>query len=443
MTTQPSPSPDMNRPTGIDKLNQIQITALEAAANGVVITDHQGVIIWVNPAVTLLTGYTREELENQSTSIFKSDRHSAKFYQDLWNKISAGEVWRGEVVNKRKDGSLYHEDMTITPVTNDAGKITHYIAIKQDITALRTAIDDLRQSDERFRLLINSVNAHFYISEISPLLGLQDLFLSENIVKLTGYPLHHFLGDWKLWQEIIHPEDLDCWIDFTKKISEGFNREIEYRIIRKDGEIVWLNDNAQLSRDLSGRLMIYGTVTDITDRKRTETRIRHLASHDPLTNLPNRIMFQEILENAISYSKRNRQLLGVFFLDVNDFKSINDTYGHHIGDQVLIEIANRLRKNLREYDTVSRISGDEFTLITQQLKQFDHSQVVAKKIYRMLSGEYLVEDHRINISVSVGGSIFPEHGKDIETLIRLADEAMYQAKNSAPPHFKIYDPDQA
>ena len=117
------------------------------------------------------------------------------------------------------------------------------------------------------------------------------------------------------------------------------------------------------------------------------------------------------------------------------------TFGY--SDEIRMDAMHRLRKNLREYDTVSRISGDEFTLITQQLKQFDHSQVVAKKIYRMLSGEYLVEDHRINISVSVGGSIFPEHGKDIETLIRLADEAMYQAKNSAPPHFKIYDPNQA
>ncbi len=184
--------------------------------------------------------------------------------------------------------------------------------------------------------------------------------------------------------------------------------------------------------------MIYSTVTDITERKQTENQIRHLATHDPLTNLPNRIMFQEMLENAISFSKRNRQKLAVFFLDVNSFKSINDTYGHYIGDQLLVAIANRLKNNLREYDTVSRISGDEFTLVTEQLNKVEDALKLAEKIYKMLQGEYLLQNEKVNISVSVGGSIFPEHGSDFETLIRKADAAMYQAKKSTEPYFKIY-----
>jgi diguanylate cyclase (GGDEF)-like protein/PAS domain S-box-containing protein len=419
-------------------LNNIQITALESAANGVLITDENGVLIWVNQAVTKLTGYLPKELENKKTSIFRSHKHTEGFYHDLWETISGGKVWRGEVINKKKDGSLYHEDMTITPVLDEQGQITHYIAIKQDITAFQKAVENLRESDERFRLLVNSVNSQFYIIEFTPENGFRIRYLSENIERLTGYPLQIFLDDWGAWQSIVHPEDLQDWKKFMDKLSEGISNEHEFRINHKDGKTIWVNDNVQVTRENNGKLIVYATVTDITERKKTEDQIRHLATHDPLTNLPNRIMFREILEHAISYSKRNRQKLAVFFLDVNNFKAINDTYGHITGDKLLIAIADRLRNNLREYDTVSRISGDEFTLITQQLKKFDHAAVVAKKIHQMLQGDYQLQDDLINVNVSIGGSIFPEHGTDYETLIRKADEAMYQAKNSTGMHFKIY-----
>lgn len=419
-------------------LKNIQITALESAANGVLITDEHGIIIWVNPAVTELTGYSKQELMNKKTNIFRSFKHADAFYKDMWETISTGRVWRGELVNRRKDGTFYHEDQTITPVRNEQGKITNYIAIKQDITAYQKAVEKLRESDERFRLLVNSVNAYFYINEYGSETGFRNRYLSENIEKLTGYPQHYFLADWSKWQTIIHPDDVQNWTKFTDKLAQEVSDDLEYRIIHKDGKVIWLSDSAQVSKEETGELVIYATLTDITERKQVENQIRHLATHDALTNLPNRIMFREILEHAISFSKRNNQKLAVFFLDVNDFKSINDNHGHYVGDELLIAIAQRLRNNLREYDTVSRISGDEFTLITQQIKHSDHAGIVAKKIYEMLDGEYNLQSKQVNISVSVGGSIFPDSGTDYETLIRQADEAMYQAKNSSKPHYKIF-----
>ena len=421
-----------------ETLKTIQITALESAANGVLITDDNGVIIWVNPAVCELTGYSTTELENHKTNIFRSHKHTNAFYQDMWETITAGKVWRGELVNKKKDGTLYHEDQTITPVLDEQGKITHFIAIKQDITAYQEALEKLRESDERFRLLINSVNAFFYINEYDPETRFRNRYISENIEKLTGYPLHYLSDGWEFWQSIIHPEDVQNWIKFTDKLAEGISAELEYRILHKDGPVIWIQDNAQVSRQETGKPIIYATLTNITERKQVETQIRHLATHDPLTNLPNRIMFREILENAISYSKRNQQKLAVFFLDVNQFKSINDNYGHSVGDELLMAIAQRLRNNLREYDTVSRISGDEFTLVTQQLKHSENALIVAKKIYNMLAGDYNLHNQPVKIRVSVGGSVFPDHGTEYETLIRKADEAMYQAKNSPEPHYKIY-----
>jgi len=422
----------------INNLNDIQITALEAAANGVVITDKNGVIIWVNPAVTNLTGFTVDELVDNKTSIFKSNQHPLHFYQELWKTISAGKVWRGEIINRKKDGSFYNEDMTITPVLNKGGKITNYIAIKQDITAFRTAVEEQRSSEERFRRLINSVHAHFYISKYSADQGFSNQYLSENIVELTGYPLDKFMEDWNAWGEIVHPDDSQIWTQFIDHLASGKSGEIEYRIIQEDGKTIWVSNNAQVTAQVDGDLVIYATVTDITERKQAENRIRHLATHDPLTNLPNRIMFREILEHAISFSKRNQQKLAVFFLDVNNFKTINDTYGHHMGDKLLIAIADRLRSSLREYDTVSRISGDEFTLITQQLKQSENAIMLAEKIYTLLDGDYHLHADPVKVSVSVGGSIFPEHGTDYETLIHKADRAMYEAKYGPAPHFRIF-----
>jgi len=338
-----------------DTLQNIQITALQSAANGVLITDENGIIIWVNPAVTELTGYKPQEMLNRKTNLFRSHKHTDAFYEDMWETITAGKVWRGELINKKKDGSLYHEDQTITPVKNEDGKITNYIAIKQDITAYQKAVKKLRESDERFRLLVNTVNAYFYINEYSPNSQLKPRYISENIEKLAGFQPQRFMNDWNFWQTIIHPEDLQNWIKFSHKLSEGSSCELEYRILHKDGKVIWVNDNAQVTREENGKLVIYATLTDITERKQVENQIRHLATHDPLTNLPNRIMFREILEHAISYSKRNQQKLAVFFLDVNNFKHINDTYGHYIGDELLISIAQRAENAMAIIKIVYRI----------------------------------------------------------------------------------------
>jgi diguanylate cyclase (GGDEF)-like protein/PAS domain S-box-containing protein len=423
-----------------ESLSNIQFAALEAAANGIVITDPKGIVIWINKAITELTGYSKEELVGNSTRIFKSGMHDRAFYYELWRTISKGETWRGDIINRRKDGCLYHEDMTITPVVAENGEIKNYIAIKQDITQYRQMVEALRESEERFRQLINSVNAHFYVSEYTPEKDFINIYVSENIEKLTGYPRYKFLQDWTFWHQIIHPDDKELTQLNIEKLKKGESGEIEYRIVDAFGKVKWVTDNISVVLDMEGPLHLYATITDINTKKENENRIRHLATHDPLTNLPNRIMFKEILEHAISYAKRNNCRAAVFFLDVDDFKSVNDTYGHHIGDALLKSIAERLRNNLRAHDTISRIAGDEFTLVTEQLKSPENAHKLARKIHSILKGTYKLGPHTIEVDVSVGGSIFPDHGDNYDTLIRLADAAMYQAKNSPELHYAIHTP---
>lgn len=419
-------------------LTLVQQMALEAAANGIVITDPNGIVIWVNKAVTLLTGYKIDELVGNKTSILRSGKHSTEFYQEMWQQIASGKVWRGEVINRRKDGSLYFEDMTITPVMDDKGQIANYIAIKQDITAYRTATEELRQSNERFHRLVNSVNAHFYMVEHSPKKGFENKYFSNNIEVLTGYPRNKFMDDWGFWSSIIHPDDKATYQHNQRKMLAGESMETEYRIVHADGSITWVHDNAHVSNQSDGTIVIYATIYDITERKKNENRIHYLATHDPLTKLPNRIMFREILEHALEFAKRNDQKLAVFFLDIDNFKQVNDTYGHQVGDELLTALADKLTENMRKHDTVSRISGDEFTLIAEQINRDSHVEVVARKIYKILQGQYQIGEHSIYVQVSVGGSIFPTHGSSYDVLIQKADAAMYQAKNSEGAHYHIH-----
>ncbi|MFN2145003.1 MAG: diguanylate cyclase domain-containing protein [Anaerolineales bacterium] len=427
------------RESNLPDLLQIQAKALEAAANGVVITDKSGVILWANPSVTRLTGYSQDELIGHSTNILNSGKQDKAFYQDMWQTIQAGKVWRGNLINRRKDGSFYNEEMTITPIVDDAGQVVNYLAIKEDVTAIREAVEALEESEERFRRLINTVHAHFYMSEVSPDGVFVNRYISDNFQTLTGYPSKKFMQDWSFWGTLIHPDDQELCQKTIKTIYEGTSTEIEYRIIRPDGKVTWVSDNAQVTKAENGNLMVYATILDITERKETEDHIRFLATHDPLTSLPNRILFEEMLEHSLVFAKRKQEKLVVFFLDVNKFKEVNDTYGHHIGDELLKSIAGRLRNSLREYDTVARISGDEFTLIANQIENKEVANYVAGKVAKLLCGKYQIQDHVIDVNISIGGALYPDHGEDFETLLQRADAAMYMAKNDPKVDFKILD----
>jgi diguanylate cyclase (GGDEF)-like protein/PAS domain S-box-containing protein len=356
----------------------------------------------------------------------------------MWDTISAGEVWRGNMVNRRKDGSHYHEEMTITPVLDESGKVVNYLAIKEDVTAIIHATEKLAASEERFRQLINSVHAHFYWSEYIPEKGFVNRYISDNFESLTGYPSSQFKSDWGFWATIVHPEDKPILKETIKRIHRGESTESEYRIIRPDGKEVWISDNAQVNVS-NDEINVYATMIDITERKEIQDQIRFLATHDPLTKLPNRILFEEILEHSLLIAKRNDKKVGIFFLDVDEFKAVNDTYGHHIGDDLLKSIAGRITNSLRETDTACRISGDEFTIITEQLTSTEDAEKIARKLGKSLSGKYQLREHQLDICVSVGGSIFPDHGQDFETLLQRADAAMYLAKNSPGLRYKIYE----
>ena len=551
-----------------EKQLHLQLAALEAAANGIVITDREGTIVWVNHAVTTMTGYSKEELLGKNPRVLKSGDQPESYYADLWATISSGRVWQGQIVNRQKDGTTYTEEMTITPVTRefDGATDTHFIAIKRDITKRKQAEAALQQSEDKFKALFEGANDAVLIMHgenfsdcnrrAETLFGCrrEDIVghspvefspstqpdgrpssekAAENIQGAQSTPqffewqhLRHdgtpFDAEVSLSQ-VVTPEavyvqaivrditkrkqgeqalrqaeekyrtifedavvgiyqttpDGRCvtvntefarlygydspaelmadWTDIAHKAyadpseRELFKRELgekgsisnfEFQAHRKDGSKMWLLENTRVVRDSSGAALYYeGTVADITDRKAAEERVQFLAYYDALTGLPNRTLLRDRLSKALASARRQKCKVALLYFDLDGFKIINDSLGHSVGDLVLQQVAERLKKWVREQDTVARVGGDEFLIVLTAVKEAADAAVAAERLLNTMTAEFVVQGHSLGIGCSVGISIFPEHGADSETMIKNADAAMYCAKESGRNNFRFFTED--
>jgi two-component system, NtrC family, sensor kinase len=249
---------------------RLQSAALEATANGIVITDSHGSIVWVNAAFTSLTGYSPEEVIGKTPRALKSGKHDSSFYRDLWGTISAGNVWQGEIINRRKDGSLYTEEMTITPIRSADGTIQRYIAVKQDITERKRASFRLLESEGRFREFAENIQQVFWIADPS---ASRILYVNPMFEAIWGVTAAELYQNPHAWLDSIHPEDqprvrelFDSWIG-----GRTADYDVEYRIVRPDAQIRWIRDRGFPIRDAAGQIhRIAGVAEDISVDKRAE-----------------------------------------------------------------------------------------------------------------------------------------------------------------------------
>jgi diguanylate cyclase (GGDEF)-like protein/PAS domain S-box-containing protein len=285
-------------------------TVLEHIADGVMVIDLHGRIMATNPAFTQITGYTEAEAVGQHSSLTRSSWHDAQFYETLWRDLAEAGFWRGEIRNTRKNGEIYPEWLTVTAVRDDAGEVTHYVAV----------------------------------------------------------------------------------------------------------------------------------FSDITRAKEAQAKLDHLAHHDPLTALPNRLLFHDRLQHAMQQAARNKQQLAVLFIDLDRFKYVNDTLGHHVGDELLKQVAQALRDCLREDDTLARLGGDEFIVLLEDVDGEFGAGHVAGKLVSMFEQPFIVSDYELFVTCSVGVSLYPQDTTDLNMLVRNADVAMYQAKARGRNNFQLYAP---
>jgi len=272
------------------------------------ITDAGARIVYVNRSFTRITGFTLKEVSGKTPRILHSGRQTATFYAHLWKCLKATGRWQGEIWNRRRNGEIYPEWLSISAVRNRAGKLENYLAIFSDITL----------------------------------------------------------------------------------------------------------------------------------RKREQQELYDLATHDALTGLPNRFLFSERFRHAMVRAKRASHLVGLLYLDLDRFKPVNDLLGHQCGDMLLQTVAKRLKRSVREEDMIARLGGDEFAVILEHLSRPRDAAATARKLLHALDRPFLLQGHQARITASIGISVYPFDGDDVETLIKRADGAMYRAKTGHRNDYRFW-----
>jgi diguanylate cyclase (GGDEF)-like protein len=244
---------------------------------------------------------------------------------------------------------------------------------------------------------------------------------------------------WEQFLAFVADEDRD-YVDqvIDDAVEHGSKFHMGYQLKTANGDLIDVHTYGKVRKKADGKVRITGVTRDVTEQNRTQQMIEKLAYFDVLTNLPNRALFKDRLNKAIETAKRSQGKVGVLFLDLDHFKLINDTLGHHIGDRLLVFVAETLNKQLRGSDTIARIGGDEFVVLLPQVKDESDAVLVAEKLLEALEGQHIIERHTLFVSTSIGIAVYPDHAEEIGELIKHADTAMYEAKQKGRNNWQVY-----
>lgn len=357
-----------------------------------------------------------------------------------------------EITYIRGDGTETTLLVNAAPIRDADGVMVKALSTFFDISEQNRSRDALALN-ERAELLLQETETKLRLAVEIARLGFWEWDLASNEVYFSpqwkrqlGYQDHEIPHRIEEWESRIHPSDRAQVMTrlHTYLRAPASDYESELRFKHRDGTYRWIQARAQVVRDEQGRaLRMIGTHLDITDHKEREEQVRLFAQHDRLTRLPNRALTFESAERWLSAAQRRGNLFAVLYIDLDEFKPINDNYGHHIGDEVLKEVALRLKGSFRSHDIVGRLGGDEFLVIVTQLDNALSAAHAAVHALHELSLPYRIDDLVLHTSPSIGISMFPEDGRDIETLVRNADTAMYEAKQSGKGAYRFFTKRQA
>ena len=300
----------------------------------------------------------------------------------------------------------------------------------------------LTEAQTKLRLAMDIASVGYWEKDLRR----QTIYYSPEWKRLLGYSDDEIANDREEWLGRLHPDDRDLVRARLKALKSASVEDysLEFRLRHKDGDYRWISSRAVLSRDDNGTpVRIHGVHVDITERKEVEERIRQISQHDPLTGLPNRALIHEFAESFLATARRGRRQVAVLFVDLDEFKPINDEHGHEAGDEVLKEVARRLRASVRESDLVGRLGGDEFLIVLADVQSEAAAARVARVCLRRVDRPYTFRGKSLCTTPSIGIALFPRDGGDVDTLIRHADAAMYRAKSEGRNTFRFYEPGQS
>ena len=383
----------------------------------------------------------------EASFVLRGDRIEAvneRFVEMLGHDPSGGDVretipdWReGPAASVPYEAALRCPQGDALPVevrvrALDGERAVVAVRDARELIAGREAAVALVEAEARYRSLVEQIPAVVYADD-----GMVTEYVNPQIEEILGVSPEAYRADPEMWLRMVHPEDRERVEAQSRAFIAGEGGDLDdYRMIRPDGRIVWVRDRAYAHRDADGRAVFeHGILFDVTELKDAEARVAHMAYHDGLTSLANRQLFEQTLILAVERAKRDESAVAVVFLDLDNFKLVNDSLGHHAGDLLLSELADRLRTSTRETDLVARQGGDEFLMLLADLDPGEAEAAAARVAHRVaeaLAQPFGLQGIEFHARGSIGISVYPRDALDAETLLKNADIAMYRAKRVEP-----------
>ncbi|MFZ6648098.1 EAL domain-containing protein [Undibacterium sp. TJN25] len=410
--------------------------ALDSSIDAIYLIDREQMrFIDANETATKILAYSRAELLQLGPQDLKPDAGELERINKRFDEIIHSDAKTGmiETVHQRKDGSRLPVEVYLRAMMSEQRQIL--VAVVRDISSRLKAEADLRTSEDKFRGIFNQAA-----------IGLAHLTLegrwfqtNKKFSEIVGYSPLEMQN--MSFQELTHPGDLQADEEMVRGLIAGHypNYTKEKRYIHKDGHAVWVNITVSLVYDRNGKpVYAVSAIEDITNRKKIEWDLLHLANHDSLTGLPNRLLIQDRLSQAIAHAHRKGTQTGVILIDIDRFKNINDSLGHGIGDLIIVEIGRRLSFIMKGDNAVGRLGGDEFVVMLSDLASGDMLAATAQNILDALSQPMAIYEHEFFLTGSLGLSVYPKDGADSQTLLKNADTAMYRAKDAGGNNMQFY-----
>ncbi|MDZ7837599.1 MAG: diguanylate cyclase [Actinomycetota bacterium] len=416
----------------MEKTKEFLEILFERAPVGYYINDLKGNFIDGNTAAEKITGYKREDLIGKSflklNLLQKKD--IAKAVKMLARGLLGKSTGPDEFTLIRKDGNRIIVELSTHPVRVD--KKIFILGVARDITEEKKAQQKIAKSEEKFRTIFNSANDCIIIHDFEGRL----LEINDRACSRFNFKREEILN-----QKMTGPETVEYVKKFNEKKDELVKNKklvFESSIIFKNGQKAPVEISSKII-DYEGTKAVLSISRDIAERKKIEELMRELAYNDYLTGLPNRLLFEQQFKLIKEQSIRGKKKFAVMMTDLDRFKEVNDTLGHGIGDKLLKEAAKRFRDILRKQDIVARVGGDEFLILLPDIKNSEDAEKVADKLIKGFRKGFTVSNHKVDVTLSMGISIFPDHSRDYKALIKKADTAMYIIKDSGRDNYKLFE----